>query len=53
MAQLTLNNGTLLITEETSFYVNYERHPNLFLIPKESPQAITILKNIRELKKSI
>ena len=50
MAQLTLNNVTATATEISAFYANYDRHPNLFNIPKKSPQAVAVLENVAELK---
>ena len=32
------------------FYENYGRYPNLFIIPKKSPQIIDMLQNVVDLK---
>ena len=51
MAQLALNNVTIIVTGISAFYANYNRHPNLFNISKKSPQIIIILKDVTQLKK--
>ena len=52
MTQLTLNNRTIIVTEESAFYTNFGRHPNLFNILRKSPQAETILQEINQLKRT-
>ena len=32
------------------FYINYDRHPNLFNILRELSQAVTALKDVKDLK---
>ena len=51
MAELALNNRILTIIKESAFYINYNRHLNLFNILKKSPQVKTALKKINSLKR--
>ena len=51
MVELALNNKILIIIGESAFYTNYSRYPNLFNIPKKSPQIDAILKKISNLKR--
>ena len=39
MAQLVLNNRTVTVTEESVFYANFGRHPNLFNTLRKSSQT--------------
>ena len=50
MAQLILNNRTVIVIEESVFYTNYRRHPNLFRTLRILPNAKAILKDINKLK---
>ena len=43
MVQLVLNNRTIITIDETAFYANHGRYPNLFNVLRESPQAEIIL----------
>ena len=51
MAELALNNRILTVIRKSAFYINYNRHPNLFNISRKSPQAETALKKINNLKR--
>ena len=44
MTQLTLNNRTAMVTGESAFYANFDRHSNLFNVPRNSPQSEVALK---------
>ena len=46
MAQLVLNNRIMTVIEELTFYANFGRHPNLFNIPRKSPQIETALQEV-------
>ena len=39
MAELALNNKILATTGQTLFFVNFERHPNIFITPKDLPKV--------------
>ena len=39
MAELTLNNRIIIVIEESVFYVNFGRHPNIFNVLGKSPGA--------------
>ena len=39
-----------MATGESAFYANYGRHPNLFTVSKNSPQAVAALKDTKQLK---
>ena len=47
MAQLVLNNIKVTVIGISTFFVNYDRYPNLFNAPRKSSQAVTVLKNIK------
>ena len=51
MAELALNNKILTAIGESAFYINYNRHPNLFNTLKKSPQTDAALKKISSLKR--
>ena len=51
MAQLTLNNRQIIMIDESTFYINYEQHLNLFITLKNLLQVITVLKDVSQLKK--
>ena len=51
MAQLTLNNATVIVIGVSAFYTNYNRYPNLFNILKKSLQTVTTLEDVTQLKK--
>ena len=51
MAELALNNRISTVIRESAFYINYNRHSNLFNMPKKSPQADAALKKISNLKR--
>ena len=50
MAQLALNNRTATVTEESVFYANFGRHPNLFNIPRNLSQTDTVLQEANQLR---
>ena len=50
MAQLALNNIKVTVTKISVFFVNYGRHPNLFNVPRKLLQAVTALKDIKQIK---
>ena len=50
MAQLILNNRTVTATEESAFYTNFDRHPNLFNTLRKSPQATAALQEASQLR---
>ena len=50
MTQLALNNKTLTAIGESTFYVNFDRHSNLFNVPRKSPQATAVLQEANQLR---
>ena len=51
MAQIALNNNKSETTNETPFYANFGKHPNLFMEPKSGPQtdkAMLATKNLKD-----
>ena len=50
MAQLALNNAKIIVTGISAFFINYDRHPNLFNVLRKSPQAVTALEDIKQIK---
>ena len=50
MTQLALNNIKVTVTEISAFFINYNRYSNLFNILKELLQAVTVLKDVKQLK---
>ena len=50
MAQLTFNNRAATAIEQSVFYANFGRHPNLFNILRNSPQSEIVLKEASQLK---